>query len=177
MQRTALAIVALILVALSAGAADATRWINVDVTEADSNTKVKVHLPLDLVLTAIDGIKVDRFDRGKVKLEMDDADIDWVGIFNAIKGSPDGEFVTVESDDAHVQVTKKGGSILIHVTETGDDNAVVDVKLPVELMDTLSVDEENRLDVRAVIASLAALPDGELVRVTSDEANVRIWIE
>ena len=35
----------------------------------------------------------------------------------------------------------------------------------------------NTLDVAALLQSLDKLPNGELVKVTSNEANVRVWIE
>ena len=37
--------------------------------------------------------------------------------------------------------------------------------------------EENTLDVAALLQSFDKLPNGELVKVTSNEANVRVWIE
>ena len=55
--------------------------------------------------------------------------------------------------------------------------AKVQVTVPVELMDALSFGEENTLDVAALLESFDNLPNGELVKVTSNEANVRVWIE
>ena len=169
-------VVGLMLVGVANGD-EPTRWLNVDVTEQSSNTNVKVHLPLDLVLTVIDGVKVDHFDAGKVDLELGDADVEWAKILSAIKDAPDGKFVTVASDDADVEVKKQSGLMTVHVTEKVHDNAVVDVKLPMNLIDAVSIDEDNRIDVKAILSSLASLPDGELVKVTSDEANVRVWVE
>ena len=169
--------VVLLLVAGMAYAEEETRWINVHVTETSSNTNVEVHLPLDLVLTIIEGVKVENFDAGKVDLELGDAEIDWPHIFAALKDAPDGKFVTVDSDDADVEVKKEQGMMFVHVTEKNGEHAVVDVRVPMELMDALSVDEENRMDVRAFLQSLDKLPDGELVRVDADDAKVRVWVE
>ena len=49
--------------------------------------------------------------------------------------------------------------------------------MPMEMMDALSFGEQNTLDVAALLGSFDRLPDGELVKVTSNEANVRVWIE
>ena len=49
--------------------------------------------------------------------------------------------------------------------------------MPMELMDALSFGEENTLDIAALLKSFDKLPNGELVKVTSNEANVRVWIE
>jgi hypothetical protein len=178
MKRTSL--VALSIVALVAGMAFAeepTKWVNVHVTEADSNTKVEVHLPLNLVLRVMEGIKVENFDAGKVDLDLHGAEIDWQHIFSALKDAPDGKWVKVESDDADVDVTKEKGMMLIHVTAKDHDHAVVDVRVPMDMMDALTLDEDNRIDVAALLRSLEQLPDGELVRVDSDEAQVRVWVE
>jgi len=175
-----LALVACALTLIVAGptwAQEATRWVNVDVTEASSNTKVEVHLPLDLVLRVIEGVKVENFDAGKVQLDCEGAEIDWPKVMAAVKDAPDGKFVTVTSDDADVEVKKEAGLVLVHVAEKAEDHAVVDVRLPISLVDALTIDEQNRIDVTAILASMAELTDGELVRVTSDDANVRVWIE
>jgi len=176
-RKTVMAILVTLLVVGAAAAADDSRWINVHVTEPATNTNVEVHLPLNLVLTVMNGIRVDGFDAGKVELDIDDVDIDWPGVFAAIKDAPDGKFVTVKSDDADVNVSKQDGTMLIHVDQKEDEHAVVDVRVPMELVDALTIDDRNRIDVKAVLASLDRLPDGDLVRVTSDEANVRVWIE
>ena len=62
------------------------------------------------------------------------------------------------------------------VLQTGPDIAP-EFEATMELMDAFSFGEENTLDVAALLESFDKLPDGELVRVTSEEANVRVWIE
>jgi hypothetical protein len=55
--------------------------------------------------------------------------------------------------------------------------AKVQVTVPMEMMDALSFGEENTLDVAALLQAFDKLPNGELVKVTSEDANVRVWIE
>jgi hypothetical protein len=178
MRRNALGMLAaaVLLLAGTAAADGETRWVNVNVDEASSGTKVEVRLPLDLVLTVLDGVKVDHFDAGKVKLDVD-ADVDLPKILAAVAAAPDGKFVKVEDPEANVEVTKQAGMLLVKVVSKQAEHEVVDVKLPVQLLNAFTVDEQNRIDVKALLASLAALPHGDLVTVTSTDANVRIWIE
>jgi hypothetical protein len=180
MRRTALGVLALALVLVGgvAGADDtaATRWVNVNVNEPATGTKVDVHLPLNLVLAVLDGVKVDHLDAGKVKLDLD-ADVDLARILAAVAQAPDGKFVTVEDPEADVEVTKQAGMLLIHVVGKEGDHEVVDVRLPAQVLSAISVDASNQLDVKALLASLATLPNGDLVTVTSNEANVRVWVE
>jgi hypothetical protein len=171
------AIVAL-LAAPAAFAADDSRWINVHVTENASNTNVEVHLPLNLVLTVMSNIDVEHFHGGHVDLELDeDIDIDFPEIMQAIKDAPDGKFVTVTSDEADVNVHKQAGILYVTVNQKEDEMAQVEVTMPMELMDALSFGEKNTLDVATLLQSFDRLPNGELVKVTSNEANVRVWIE
>ncbi len=154
-----------------------TKWLNVHVTEADDDTNVEVHLPLNLVLALIDAVDAENFHDGVVDLELDDVEIDWPQVLAAVKEAPAGQYVTVDSNEAKVKVTKENNMILVHATEIEGDNAEVDVRLPLALVDAININEENQLDLKALLESLEQLPDGELVRVTSDEANVRVWIE
>lgn len=163
-------------VACTVGATDG-RWLNVHVTEAEDNTTVKVHLPLSLVLTVIEGINVEGFEAGKVELHMGDIDVDWVTMLAALKDAPVGEYVTVESDEADVVVRKQDDMILIDVDQKEDENAKVMVRVPMSLIDSLTLDEENRIDIAALLRGFDSLPEGDLVTVDSNEANVRVWVE
>jgi hypothetical protein len=169
------AIVAL-LAAPIALADDSTRWVNVHVTENSSNTNVEVHLPLNLVLTVLRNVDVENFHGGHVDLELDDVDIDFPEILKAMKDAPDGKFVTVTSDEADVSVRKEGGTLYVSVNQKEDEMAQVEVTMPMAMMDALTFGEENTLDIAALLESFDDLPDGELVKVTSNEANVRVWI-
>lgn len=178
MKRSAL----IIMIVLAAGvvtthAADETRWLNITVEEAEDGANVKLHLPLDLVLSIIRSIDVDGFEAGKIDLDLEDAEIDWPQIIGAVKDAPDGEFVRVDSDDGNVKISKSNGYVHIHAAESGGDNALAKITMPLTLLDAFTVDEENRVDVAEILASLENLPSGDLIRVESDDANVRIWIE
>ena len=175
---TILVAVVALLVAPVAIADDETRWVNVHVTENSSNTNVEVHLPLNLVLTVLRNVDVENFHHGHVDLELDeDMDIDFPEILKAVKDAPDGKFVTVTSDEADVNVRKEGGTLYINVNQKEDEMAQVEVTMPMEMMDALSFGEENTVDVVALLNSFDKLPNGTLVKVTSEEANVRVWIE
>jgi len=180
MKRTPIVVLALaLMLAGPAVASDATRWLNVHVTALDDGTNVEVHLPLALVLTVLQSVDVEHFHSGKVDLEIHDADIDWPQLLGALKDAPDGDFVKVDAEDANVLVSKHGGTLTIDVTETGEegDHAVVKVTVPDTIIDALSIDEENRIDLAVLLQSFDALPDGDLVTVDADEAKVRVWIE
>jgi len=174
---TLVAVLAL-LAAPIALADEETRWVNVHVTENSSGTNVEVHLPLNLVLTVLRNVDVENFHGGHVDLELDeDFDIDFPEILKAVKEAPDGKFVTVTSDEADVNVRKEGGTLYVSVNQKEDEMAQVEVTMPMEMMDALTFGEKNTVDVVALLESFDNLPNGTLVKVTSNEANVRVWIE
>jgi hypothetical protein len=180
MKRTVFTLVAIaaLLAAPATYAQEETRWVNVHVTENSSNTNVEVHLPLNLVLTVLRNVDVENFRGGHVDLELDeDMDINFPEILQAVKDAPDGKFVTVTSDEADVNVHKQGGTLYVDVNQKEDEMAKVKVTVPMEMMDALSFGEDYTLDVAALLESFDNLPDGNLVTVTSEEANVRVWIE
>ncbi len=177
MRNKTLVVVATVLVVAGLAAAQTSgRWVNVNVDEVSTGTKVQVHLPLELVLNVLDGVDVEHFRGGRVELETD-VDVDWPKVLGAVKDAPDGEYVKVQGPDEDVQVMKKAGTLFIHVTGKGEDREMVDVQIPASILSSLDIDAENRIDVKALIQSLATLPTGDLVKVTSNDANVRVWIE
>ena len=117
------------------------------------------------------------FENGKVELHMGDMEIDWPTMLASLKDAPVGEYVTVESDEADVVVRKEADMILIDVDEKSDEQAKVKVLVPLTLIDALTLDEDNRIDIAALLRGFDGLPDGDLVTVESAEANVRVWVE
>jgi hypothetical protein len=177
-MRAKLALIAVALViAAPAAAEQPMRWLNVHVQEASEGANVQVHLPMQTVLAMMRAIDIEEFDQGRVHLDVDDADIDWQALLAAVREAPDGEFVTATSDDADVVVRKIDGMLTVDVDEKGGDNARVRVRVPAQLLDAFTVDENNMLDIAAMIERLADLPGGDLVQVEADDATVRVWIE
>lgn len=95
------------------------RWLHVRVTSTDNKGEsVKVNVPLQMAEQILPAINKDRLHGGKVRFnEMDCDGVDLKAILNAVRTTKDGEFVTVQSDDADVRVAKQAGYLLIHVTD------------------------------------------------------------
>ena len=55
--------------------------------------------------------------------------------------------------------------------------ALVKVRLPATVIDSLAIDENNQMDVAALLSSFESLPNGDLVTVDAPDAKVRVWIE
>jgi hypothetical protein len=114
---------------------------------------------------------------GKIKLN-DDHDVKLADLRRAwkeLKAVGDGQFVTVEEDDQHVEVARKGDLVVVRVDHKGE-NEQVNVEVPVSLVDVVLASPGDTVDVKAALAELAKRR-GDVVRVTSKDSNVRIWID
>lgn len=153
------------------------RWINVHVSDPAEETDVQIHLPFSLISAAVQSVKTEEFDQGKVKLHLEDTEIDIVSLLQEIKKAPDGDYVKVEDKDANVIITKKAGTIFINVTEKSGEKAKVKVKIPETLLDAVKIDENNQLDIAAMLSALENVASGDLLTVDADGTSIRIWIE
>jgi hypothetical protein len=179
----------------SGSAAD--RWLHVRVVDdgkdGDKGETVRVNVPLALAEAILPAIKVDRLANGKVRIDHAHKieEIDLRAIYDAVRNSPDGEFVTVQSTRENVRVAKQGGYLLVNVTENerparttkeGEKLSAraekkVDVKVPISVVEALLSGGTNELDILAAVRALARHGDHELVSVRDGRQTVRVWVD
>jgi protoporphyrinogen oxidase len=107
----------------------------------------------------------------------------------ALRTTPDNEFITVESTHENVRVAKAGGNLLIKVqenkettgskgkTETKTKAETVNVTIPIPVVDALLSGGQDELDVLAAVRALGAVADTVLVSVDDQHSKVRIWVD
>jgi hypothetical protein len=174
----AVALGAVMSVAASVPAAEPTAWVHVRVDEAgDDEGRVSVNLPLSVVSAALKLAPEKIVKDGHVRIPHGHHDLDiadlralWVGLLEA----GDAEFVTVEQKDETVRIARSGDNV--HVFVDGKDGEKVKVEVPVRLVDALLGTEGDELNVAAAIEHLSGMR-GDIVTVSSDDAQVRIWID
>ena len=115
----ALLLLPLTTFAQTSSSSTADRWLHVRVVSSDGRGEtVRVNVPLDLAEKILPAINKERLHSGKVRITSADCDgVDIKAILEAVRTSKDGEFVTVQSNDADVRVAKQAGYLLIHVTD------------------------------------------------------------
>lgn len=156
------------------------RWLHVRVESSHpKNETVRVNVPLELAEKILPTINHDRLRNGKIRIEGSQAhDVDLQALFEAVRTSKDGEFVTVQGDDADVRVAKQEGYFLVHVHDKGSAKKdEVEVRVPMKVAEALFSAGKDTLDVVAAIHALSAQGDTELVSVKSNEETVRIWLD
>jgi hypothetical protein len=156
------------------------RWLHVRVisTNAKGET-VRVNVPLELAERVLPAIDHDRLHNGKVRIGCMDCDgVDVRTLFEAVRSSKDGEFVTVQSNDADISVMKKEGMLYVHVHDKNKPkHSQVEVKVPLKVVEALLSGSKDELDIVAGLHALAGQGDVELVSVKDDDNTIRVWLD
>ncbi|MGB9466885.1 MAG: hypothetical protein WBR10_17390 [Candidatus Acidiferrum sp.] len=164
----------------SSTSARGERWLHVRVISTNSKgDTVRVNVPLELAEKVLPAIDHDRFHKGKVRIGCMDCDgVDVRTIFEAVRTAKDGEFVTVQSKDADINVTKKDGQLLVHVHDKNrSKDSQVEVKVPMKVVEALLSGDKDELDIAAGLRALAAQGDVELVSVKDEDNTIRVWLD
>jgi hypothetical protein len=156
------------------------RWLHVRVISTNSKGEtVRVNVPLELAEKVLPAIDHDRLHNGKVRIGCMDCDgVDVRTIFEAVRTSKDGEFVTVQSKDEDISVMKKEGQLLVHVHDKKrSKDAQIEVKVPMKVVEALLSGSKDELDIAAGLHALAGQGDVELVSVKDDDNTIRVWLD
>jgi hypothetical protein len=164
----------------SSTSAHGDRWLHVRVISSNSKGEtVRVNVPLELAEKVLPAIDHDRLRNGKVRIGCMDCDgVDIRTIFEAVRSSKDGEFVTVQSNDADISVMKKEGMLFVHVHDKNKPkHSQVEVKVPMKVVEALLSGSKDELDIVAGLHALAGQGDVELVSVKDDDNTIRVWLD
>lgn len=178
-KRTLPGLLALLIEPIMTLSAPPERWLHVKVTsDREDGELVRVNLPLSLAEKVLPIIKADELCAGKLTLHDTSINgVDLRGLAEAIRNTPDSEFVRVENRDETVHVTKTDGNLLIKVREKRGGHEKVDVKIPFAVVAALLSGPKDRLDLLAAVRALEAYGDAALVTVDDESESVRIWVD
>ena len=179
-RKTMLASLASFLAATAALATPPDLWLHVTVVEAERGGEtVKINLPLSTVEKVLPLVDNEHVKQGKVKItgDVDLKGADLHGIWEALRETPDGDFVTVDGSEGKVRVSKTGTHMLVLVDGGRDRTEKVEVKVPLAVVDALFSADPDELNVLAALSALKESGEGELVRVSDGSSKVRIWVD
>lgn len=164
----------------------AEQWIHIRVVEqgAEGET-VHINLPLQLVEKLLPLVDNEDLKDGRIRVgrhshlrinERDLSGADLREIWQAVRTSPEGEFVTVTGKKESVRVARQGGHLIVK-SEDGESDKV-EIRVPTAVMDALfSSKDPQELDLVAAVKALARAGGMELVAVDDDDSRVRIWVD
>ena len=156
-------------------------WLHVQVTgEDDGAENVAVNVPLSAAEPLLALVPHRILSDGQLSLAGREVPIN-VGamrdLWQALMEVGDTEFVTVDGDDETVRIARVGDQITVQVEDRDEEGSeTVDIQLPIVVVDALLSGNGDALDVRAAVERLGELR-GDIVRVSEDERQVRIWID
>ena len=171
-------------VAVSAVAAqdtDPQPWLHVQVTgEDDGAENVAVNVPLSAAEPLFALVPHRILSDGQLSLAGREVPVN-VGamrdLWRVLMEVGDTEFVTVDGEDETVRIARVGDQITVQVEDRDEEGTeTVDIQLPIVVVDALLAGDGDTLNVRAAVERLGELR-GDLVRVSEDERQVRIWID
>ncbi|MFQ5701006.1 MAG: hypothetical protein ACE5HU_04095 [Acidobacteriota bacterium] len=149
-------------------------WLRVEVRQnSDDHTRVKIAVPLSLVQVVLEsrgpGGFLDQINHGH-------AGIDLAKMWRSVRDMDVDEFATIETDEEQIKVWKDTEFFRVSIQE--DKNAtLIDVKLPLALMDYLFDSDGTDFNFQQLIETLGDAAPLTLISVQSDEESVKIWIE
>jgi hypothetical protein len=175
------------LPAVAQNSSKTDQWIHVRVESKDNSEEtVKVNVPIELAVKVLPAIHHDQLQGGKIRISNGDLkDVDLRALLDAVRSARDGEYVTVQSNEDNVRVSKNGGYLYVHVEERkhGEKKvksaaeSKVEVKVPMKVVDALFSAGKDELDVVAALQALSSSGDTELVSVKDEENTVHVWID
>lgn len=170
------------LLATAAFGAPAEKYLHVRVTSTSDKEVVSVNVPLSLAEKVIPAINHGKLNQGKVSIDNADMkDIDLRSILEAVKNSPDGEYVTIESKDQDVRVAKSKGNLVVHVTDKSSKEKKggqkVDVIIPMSVVNALMPSDKHEIDLVAAIHALSDSGEKLMVTVHDSDDDVKVWVD
>ena len=156
-------------------------WLHVQVTgEDDGAEHVAVNVPLSAAEPLLALVPHRILSDGQLSLAGREVPIN-VGamrdLWRALMEVGDTEFVAVDGDDETVRIARVGDQITVQVEDRDEEgDETVDIQLPIVVVDALLSGNGEALNVRAAVERLGELR-GDIVRVSEDERQVRIWID
>lgn len=182
MKRAFLGVAAVLLLSgATLASASSQRWIHVRVQNVKGvSGNVSLNLPIQLASAALASLPGDEEHHGKFHLQASVNGADLRAMLDAISGSPDNVFVTMERRDKEVSVAKAGRNLLIKIADKPGvpprftETAVI--RVPVSVVRAMMVNNSNELDVGAGIRALASEGDLE-VTVNKEKETVRVWTD
>lgn len=171
-------LIALLVAVTAVSASSSERYLHVRVTNPATHELVRVNLPLSVAEKVVPAINHGQLQDGKVQIGHFNANgVNVRQILDALKTSPEGEFVTVQDKDQNVRVAKERGRLLVRVTDDGGKENV-NVTIPWEVAQALTANTgDDQLNIEAGIKALEAIGDTTLVTVTDHDESVRVWID
>ena len=166
--------------ALAGSAYASDLWLHLNVHEGDGG-HVTLNFPLSTALGMASLVANDDHHPGRAgKVRVGDKDMDARELrrfWQAVKNSPDANFVTVDGPDGKVRIAKSGGYLVIHADDSKSHKSRVDIKVPTSVVEALLSGGGDELNLQAGLEALSRQGEGELMTIDDEHDTVRMWVD
>jgi len=155
-------------------------WLHIRTDSNDPDGgRVRLNLPIEMIESLLPMIETDDFGNGRIRIN--DTDLDAAELrkmWNAVKGSRDGQFVSVEDRNQSIHVAKEKGLLKVHIRDQeGRNDDRIEVQLPLEVVDAMLAGEGDELNLVAGLQALRGRGNAILVTGKDDGSDIRIWVD
>ena len=168
-------LLAVLPVQAAAEATEPAVWLNIEVNEgAAGGPKVKINVPISMIEVVIESI-----DTTQIFQELrSEHGVDLAGLWQNLRDAETDEFVTIDQEDAKIQVFKDQENLRVVVQEAGYEEPNVQVRIPFTMMDYLLQGvQTDQFRLSDLVASVRGSLPLVLVEASHGEERVRIWLE
>ena len=146
------------------------RWLHIRVDKAgDDSGMVRVNLPLKMAEKVLTAMLPD----GEVKLGDDPA---LRAILEAVRTMEDADYVTVDTVRGTLRVAKESGNLIVEGVGVEDSPKMIDVKIPISIVETLVPAGGNELNVLAAFREFNSM-DEVFIKAYDKSSLVSVWID
>ncbi len=170
MKKTTLILTTLIFSSLMAMASE-PKMLHVDMRvleEGNEPVSIQLNFPISLVQTMAPNIT-----EALENVESEGQDVDLRAIWRDVRAAGPNEFVNVNKSNLNIKVSTTATEVRIEIDS--EEEGLIKVTMPLALGD-LILGGQGTVTVEQVMASLENW-QGDLVTISGDKVNGRVWID
>jgi hypothetical protein len=145
-----------------------SHFLRVEVNQQEGS-QVNLRIPLSMIPAFEDSLR-----QALEEVEVQSNGIRVREIWQAVRDAGPTNFVEMQSEEGRILISTTDE--WIQVQADGQLQEKVTMQIPLSLCDALFTDAES-VDLQNVVAILESMAGKDLVRVDTDDADVRIWVE
>ena len=171
----ALLLVATLALAPTAFADEAVLHVRiVDASGATSN----INLPASSIVSSLPGLAGGLLQDGRIRIEGAEIELYKLRqLWIAMRDLQDATFVSIDTNNESVRLMKEDGFLVARSTPKTEQGRRLEARIPAAAVDALLSGADNEIDIPAALEALAGYGGEDLVSLSGDGMEVRVWVD
>ncbi len=179
-QRTFVWVAALLLVATLALAPAAfadEAVLHVRIVGANGATS-NINLPASSIASSLPGLAGGLLQDGRIRIEGAEIELYKLRqLWIAMRDLQDATFVSIDTNNESVRLMKEDGFLVARSTPKTEQGRRLEARIPAAAVDALLSGADNEIDIPAALEALAGYGGEDLVSLSGDGMEVRVWVD